>query len=266
MAKTKQSKEMVRPKPHQIENKSKRPRRDDEPARNPESLKTVPIRCKTNHLLSMNSKIEASRMGQAVKQFLYDSQFHGLMEVQVSVVDKELLAMLIDSFDMAEKKFRLGGRLLSLEASDVGRVYCLPTQGKTVNPKICRPKAMSTLRRQLGLRHTESKATGIDTKDLYALLDDTIDPNAYAKLYILIALGELLAVGSNFSVSLGYASALTGTAKDISQFNWGQLVVDTIVDAMVELKSGQRATYPAGDYNFAVVSSLHYLSCVYLGD
>ncbi|CAN1123082.1 hypothetical protein LINPERPRIM_LOCUS3037, partial [Linum perenne] len=41
MAKTKQSKEMVQPKPQQIENKSKRPRRDDEPSRNPESLKTV---------------------------------------------------------------------------------------------------------------------------------------------------------------------------------------------------------------------------------
>ncbi|CAN1773722.1 hypothetical protein LINPERHAP1_LOCUS12628 [Linum perenne] len=75
----------------------------------------------------MNSKIEALRMGQAVKQFLYDAQFHGLMKVQVPVVDEELVAMLIDSFDMVEKKFRVGGRLFSLEASDVDRVYCLPT-------------------------------------------------------------------------------------------------------------------------------------------
>ncbi|CAN1123083.1 hypothetical protein LINPERPRIM_LOCUS3038, partial [Linum perenne] len=66
----------------------------------------------------------------------------------------------------------------------------------------------------------------------------------------------MLAVRSNFLVSLGYASALTGTANEISQFNWGQHVVDTIVDAMVELKSGQRATYPAGDYNFDVIHLL----------
>ncbi|CAN1142497.1 hypothetical protein LINPERPRIM_LOCUS26051, partial [Linum perenne] len=63
-------------------------------------------------------------------------------------------------------------------------------------------------------------------------------------------------VGSSFFVNLGYASALTGTSKDISQYNWGQHVVDTVIDGLVELKSGQRGTYPTGDYNVVVIHLL----------
>ncbi|CAN1294930.1 hypothetical protein LINPERPRIM_LOCUS22650 [Linum perenne] len=50
------------------------------------------------------------------------------------------------------------------------------------------------LRRKLGLGVSESRKKVIDTKKLYSLVEDTRYPNAYTKLYILIALGELLAV------------------------------------------------------------------------
>ncbi|CAN1173796.1 hmu [Linum perenne] len=89
----------------------------------------VLFRCKTNRLILLNSRIEKMAMGSDVKRNLFEAKFHGLLEVQVDIVDKDLVAMLIEAFDPNLRKFKVGAEWLSLEAADVTRVYGLPSSG-----------------------------------------------------------------------------------------------------------------------------------------
>ncbi|CAN1177977.1 hypothetical protein LINPERHAP2_LOCUS33419 [Linum perenne] len=91
------------------------------------------FRCKTNRLILLNSRIEKMPMGSEVKRSLFEVKFHGLLEVQVDIVDKDLVSMLIEAFDPNHRKFKVGGEWLSLEAADVTRVYGLPSSGKEIH-------------------------------------------------------------------------------------------------------------------------------------
>ncbi|CAN1132508.1 hypothetical protein LINPERPRIM_LOCUS30109 [Linum perenne] len=142
---------------------------------------------------------------------------------QVHLIDKELVEVLIDSFNPVTKTFNVARQLLTLEAGDVGRVYGLPTECRVVNPHLCGAKDLSKLEREINISFV-GRAMFLNTQDIYTTWRDTTDPVAYAKMYILIALGELLATGNSFMVNMGYAQ-------------WAQHVVDTVISGIVKLKT-----------------------------
>ncbi|CAN1310470.1 hypothetical protein LINPERPRIM_LOCUS28075, partial [Linum perenne] len=174
---------------------------------------------------------------------------------QVQLIDKELVGVVIDSFNLVMKTFDVGGKLLTLEAGDVGGVYGLPTEGRVVNPHSCGTKDLSKLESEINIIFVGMERF-LNTQDIYATWGDTTDPVAYAKMYILIALGELLATGNSFRVNTRYAHYLAGSFASISEYNWAQHVVDIIISGLVKLKTSMIATYPEGDMNLILACDI----------
>ncbi|CAN1154294.1 hypothetical protein LINPERPRIM_LOCUS41059 [Linum perenne] len=55
---------------------------------------------------------------------------------------------------------------------------------------------------------------------------------------------------------MGYTHCLAGSFASISEYNWAQHVVDTVICGLVKLKTGMIATYPEGDMNLIMVSDI----------
>ncbi|CAN0843218.1 hypothetical protein LINGRAHAP2_LOCUS3756, partial [Linum grandiflorum] len=78
---------------------------------------------------------------------------------------------------------------------------------------------------------------------------------AFANLYILLCIGELLALGNSDKVSLKYGAYLKGDFTLIKTYNWSQYVLDTTLAGLAEWHA-TRKVYPFGDINFLIMHLL----------
>ncbi|CAN0838012.1 hypothetical protein LINGRAHAP2_LOCUS1960 [Linum grandiflorum] len=92
----------------------------------------------------------------------------------------------------------------------------------------------------------------ISFKQLKDKSKSTKDSSAFAKLYILLCIGELLAPGNSDKVSLMYAAYLYGNFASIKMYNRSQHVVNTALAGLAEHK-GTGKVYPSNDINFLIV-------------
>ncbi|CAN1141951.1 hypothetical protein LINPERPRIM_LOCUS25737 [Linum perenne] len=147
-----------------------------------------------------------------------DANFHGLLDVQVDLINKELCGFLISSYDPTTRTFLFpNGEVLTVEPSDVTRVY-----GLTAHKSI----------------------------------EECQDGHAFSRMYILHSLGTLLVPGNSWKISLNYAKYLNEDFSLIGQLNWGKYVVDTLLLGLDEIQT--KLSYPSGDFNFLVVSFKEY--------
>ncbi|CAN0846982.1 hypothetical protein LINGRAHAP2_LOCUS4741, partial [Linum grandiflorum] len=92
-------------------------------------------------------------------------------------------------------------------------------------------------------------------KDKFA---STSGSTAFAKLYILLCIGELLAPENSDKVSLKYETYLNGEFASIKAYNLSQHVLDTALAGLAKWHA-TRKVYPSGDINFLIVSDVNNL-------
>ncbi|CAN1174414.1 hypothetical protein LINPERHAP2_LOCUS31287, partial [Linum perenne] len=106
----------------------------------------------------------------------------------------------------------------------------------------------------VSLRHTNIKLAVLKT-----MIEECVDGNAFCRMYILHSLGTLLVPGNSWKITLNYAKYLNEDLSTLGTLNWGQYVVDTLLEGLDGLVT--KASYPSGDFNFLV---LHLLDMVRL--
>ncbi|CAN1831005.1 Replicase polyprotein 1a [Linum perenne] len=79
-------------------------------------------------------------------------------------------------------------------------------------------------------------------------------------MYILHSLGTLLVPRNSWKITLNYAKYLNEDLSTLGTLNWGQYVVDTLLEGLDGFQT--KSSYPSGDFNFLVV--LHLLDMVHL--
>ncbi|CAN1786530.1 hypothetical protein LINPERHAP1_LOCUS17273 [Linum perenne] len=105
-----------------------------------------------------------------------------------------------------------------------------------------------------------NKHTNIKLAVLKTMIEECVDGNAFCRMYILHSLGTLLVPGNSWKITLNYAKYLNEDLSTLGTLNWGQYVVDTLLEGLDGLVT--KASYPSGDFNFLVV--LHLLDMVRL--
>ncbi|CAN1141950.1 hypothetical protein LINPERHAP2_LOCUS12793 [Linum perenne] len=92
----------------------------------------VQFRCKTRPLLDLNGKIVQHRRRNTIRRDLMDANFHGLLDVQVDLINKELCGFLISS------NVKLANLKKSIEECQDGhafsRMYILHSLGTLLVP------------------------------------------------------------------------------------------------------------------------------------
>ncbi|CAN1292006.1 hypothetical protein LINPERPRIM_LOCUS21382 [Linum perenne] len=170
--------------------------------------------CKTRPLLDVNGKIVQHPRRNTIRHDLMDANFHGLLDLQVDLINKELYSFLITSYDPIARTFVFpNGEVLTVEPTDVARVYVLSS---------------------------------------HKSIEGCQDGNAFSRMFILHSLGTLLVPGNSWKISLNYAKYLNEDFSFIGQQNWGKYVVDTLLMGLEEFQ--KKLSYPSGDFNFLVVS------------
>ncbi|CAN1846713.1 hypothetical protein LINPERHAP1_LOCUS38315 [Linum perenne] len=215
----------------------------------------VQFRCKTRPLLDVNAKIVQHRRRNTIRRDLMDASFHGLLDVQVDLINKELCGFLISSYDPTTRTFVFpNGEVLTVEPSDVTRVYGLTAHGNTINVETCPTADKRKFEAASGLggnRHSNVKLANLKKS-----IEECQDGHAFSRMFILHSLGTLLVPGNSWKISLNYAKYLNEDFSLIGQLNWGKYVVDTLLLGLDEFQS--KLSYPSGDFNFLAVSCKEY--------
>ncbi|CAN1831003.1 hypothetical protein LINPERHAP1_LOCUS33053 [Linum perenne] len=84
------------------------------------------------------------------------------------------------------------------------------------------------------------------------MIEECVDGNAFCRMYILHSLGTLLVPRNSWKITLNYAKYLNEDLSTLGTLNWGQYVVDTLLEGLDGFQT--KSSYPSGDFNFLVVS------------
>ncbi|CAN1846680.1 Tropinone reductase homolog At2g29260, chloroplastic, partial [Linum perenne] len=224
--------------------------------------KIVQFRCKTGPIMDLNGKIVHHPRRNTIRRGLIDANFHGLLDIQVELINKELTQLLITSYEPDARRFVFpNGEVLTVQASDVGRVYGLVSTGERITVQSCPAVERRKLEASTGMRGNKYNImhTNIKLAVLKTMIEECVDGNAFCRMYILHSLGTLLVPGNSWKITLNYAKYLNEDLSTLGTLNWGQYVVDTLLEGLDGLVT--KASYPSGDFNFLV---LHLLDMVRL--
>ncbi|CAN1187144.1 hypothetical protein LINPERHAP2_LOCUS38564 [Linum perenne] len=88
--------------------------------------------------MDLNGKIVHHPRRNTIRRGLIDANFHGLLDMQVQLINKELTQLLITSYEPDARRFVFpNGEVLTVQASDVGRVYGLVSTGERITVQSC---------------------------------------------------------------------------------------------------------------------------------
>ncbi|CAN0885513.1 hypothetical protein LINGRAHAP2_LOCUS15134, partial [Linum grandiflorum] len=98
-----------------------------------------------------NSLIAYRVKSHRIKRYLYEAGFNGFLELQNKQHNRDLIDLLVKSFDPLTKTFHIGGSVFRVTAADVERVYGLPSSGQEVDIETCCEKYVHTFSREVKL-------------------------------------------------------------------------------------------------------------------
>ncbi|CAN0904757.1 hypothetical protein LINGRAHAP2_LOCUS23281, partial [Linum grandiflorum] len=220
------------------------------------AVKKVAFRCKTGPIVEVKSKFADDRRLNTIRRYLLDANFHGILDLQIEVINKDLSDFLLCSFDAELGMFNFGkGVTLSIEPRDVTRVYGLLSRKQLPDIAVntCGYHLVKKFMWCTKTRAKQGEKRNIDLAKLQQTLEVCQDPKAYAKLYILFALGTMLRASNSWKVSLNYAKYLHAEFHEIANYNWGSHIANWLLHRLEEFGTGNKKTYPSGDMNFMVV-------------
>ncbi|CAN0857478.1 hypothetical protein LINGRAHAP2_LOCUS6761 [Linum grandiflorum] len=214
------------------------------------------FRCKTRGLMELNDVVAKHKYKNQIRRYLMDANFHALLDVKVTCINKEVSQFLLDSYDCQKQDFRFpNGEILDVKPSDVNRVYGVMSRGSSVNSE--EEVGYDDRRAFEGTTGIVGNVSGnIMLSTLEQIAKNIKNPIAFAKAYILYSLGSMLAATNSWKVTLNYATYLQGELEAVSSYNWSKHIVDSLIAAMDDLP--KKKTYPGGDMNFLVVCSFSY--------
>ncbi|CAN1250862.1 hypothetical protein LINPERPRIM_LOCUS7547 [Linum perenne] len=208
--------------------------------------------------MDLNGKIVHHPRRNTIRRGLIDANFHGLLDMQVELINKELTQLFITSYEPDARRFVFpNGEILTVQASDVGRVYGLVSTGERITVQSCPAVERRKLEASTGMRG--NKHTNIKLAVLKTMIEECVDGNAFCRMYILHSLGTLLVPRNSWKITLNYAKYLNEDLSTLGTLNWGQYVVDTLLEGLDGFQT--KSSYPSGDFNFLV---LHLLDMVHL--
>ncbi|CAN1245082.1 hypothetical protein LINGRAPRIM_LOCUS2894, partial [Linum grandiflorum] len=205
-----------------------------------------------------NNLIAYRAKGHRIKKLLYEAGFSGFLKLQNKQHNWDLIDTLLKSFDPLSKTFIIGGTRLVVTASDVERVYGLPSAGLEVDIQTAPPKHVPTFKNQVSL--SMQQGVLISFRQLKDKLASTSGSTAFAKLYILLCIGELLAPRNSDNMSLKYGAYLKGEFTSIKTYNWSQHVLDISLAGLSEWHVS-RKVHLSDDINFLIVSDVNIFHC-----
>ncbi|CAN1849745.1 hypothetical protein LINPERHAP1_LOCUS39520, partial [Linum perenne] len=201
---------------------------DAQPTKPPSAVKkkdkTVQFRCKTGPIMDLNGKIVHHPRRNTIRHGLIDANFHGLLDMQVELINKELTQLLITSYEPDARRFVFpNGEVLTVQASDVGRVYGLISTGERITVQSCPAVERRKLEASTGMRGNKYNImhTNIKLAVLKTMIEECVDGNAFCRMYILHSLGTLLVPGNSWKITLNYAKYLNEDLSTLGTLNWG---------------------------------------------
>ncbi|CAN1341976.1 hypothetical protein LINPERPRIM_LOCUS39342 [Linum perenne] len=103
--------------------------------------------------MDLNGKIVHHPRRNTICRGLIDANFHGLLDMQVELINKELTQLLITSYEPDARRFVFpNGEVLTVEASDVGRVYGIVSSGDRITVQSCPAVERRKLEASTGMR------------------------------------------------------------------------------------------------------------------
>ncbi|CAN1761550.1 hypothetical protein LINPERHAP1_LOCUS7938 [Linum perenne] len=103
--------------------------------------------------MDLNGKIVHHPRRNTIRHGLIDANFHGLLDMQVQLINKELTQLLITSYEPDARRFVFpNGEVLTVQASDVGRVYGLVSTGERITVQSCPAVERRKLEASTGMR------------------------------------------------------------------------------------------------------------------
>ncbi|CAN0906988.1 hypothetical protein LINGRAHAP2_LOCUS24552 [Linum grandiflorum] len=219
-------------------------------------VKKVVFRCKTGPIVEFNSKLADDRRLDTVLRYLLDANFYAILDLQIEFINKDLSDFLLRSFDAELGVFNFGkGLTLSIEARDVTRVYGLLSRKQLPDIAVntCGSKLVKKFMRCKKTRAKQGEKRNINLSKFQQTLEVCQDLKAYAKLYILFALGTMLRASNSWKVSLKYAKYLHEEFHEIVNYNWGSHIANWLLHGLEEFATTNKKAYPSGDMNFMVV-------------
>lgn len=214
--------------------------------------------CRTRNLVRINQELRDSTRGNKQKvAMLKQMGFDGLLHLKITALASKPVLWLCDRMDCQNRQLPLAnGESLQLTEADVTRIYKLPT-GAQMNFKRIKknPKLRDTIKNlgeelgiPVGIKYTVPASVILEK----LINHSTADPVKFAKLYVLYAMGTLLAPTGEDKVDLRYAPFLEPVTITKS-YNWAGHVLDKLIEGVAEYQA-KKLTRRRGDMHFLVLN------------
>ncbi|KAJ1394552.1 hypothetical protein SESBI_34129 [Sesbania bispinosa] len=151
--------------------------------------------------------------------------FGNLLHVDCMLMGLDICLELVNRFDTNEKCLHVAGRRFDITAHDVGYVLGIPCEGKLFNLE----------EDVVNYSNDVNLLRGKKSSDLRAMLGMKSGSSHFRRAFILFVLATFLCSTSKDT----HSSKLLPTIIDVknpSDFNWGQLVLDWLVEEIIVFK------------------------------
>ncbi|XP_058753375.1 uncharacterized protein LOC131626572 [Vicia villosa] len=164
------------------------------------------------------------------EKYITECGFGGLLKLNITIIPGVFVSWILDNFDEHRGMIVNENARITVGEEDVKRVYDLPRGKKIIDlekvDKSSKEK-VKKFKEQLGyIGETYDSMIHIHTNVLYEkLMNFEITKNkAWAKGFILLAIGTILCPTTSYLISLNYATVLS-EVKKVSSYNWCQHLI-----------------------------------------
>lgn len=156
-----------------------------------------------------------------------------LLTIPLMPIQRMLVESLVENFNVVDRTFTIQGHVLSITPWDVYCILGLVDKGKKIeiSRKQADPKLFN-LYKQMG-------DTAITFKYLEQRIPRETDAEHFARMFVLYAIGTILAPSSKGFVGSNYLEVVA-TVSRIKDFNWAQFTLEHLLENLASFKTNKR--------------------------
>ncbi|KAI9076774.1 hypothetical protein K1719_041250 [Acacia pycnantha] len=153
--------------------------------------------------------------------------FDGLVDISCRQINRSLCAQYMKCFDPPTKEVCIKGDTRVIGAEDVHQLMDLPCQGEPIKLNINDQNSI--------YKYLRSVYKNIAYKKIGDWLEEKLDEN-FEFLFVLFALGTLLAPSASIYVSDRLLKLMAVTKDAISHFDWSSFILQQLCEEIQEFK------------------------------